>query len=753
MCGISAIYGKNIKNKEFSVKRSLQAVEHRGYSLYEIRVLDTCVLGCDRLEIVDRPRAIQPQTNEDETAFVIFNGEIFNYKVLRKELLEKGHKFKTASDTEVLVHLWEEYKEDMIDKLDSEMFAFFIYDKKKNSFFAARDPYGVKPFYYSIDKFGNYHFASEIKQLVQFKEIDEVKFFPQGHYMLNGKLKQYHKIPKSSEKIKDETHEIILNLRKFFDEAIKKRIDTDLPVGVFFGGGVDSAAVLATAKKYHKDITAFTVGHPHSPDMLVAQRYCRENKIKLVTFDPPSEKELSELIPKIIHITESFEPNMIRQSVISYFISKLARENGFRIILCGEGPDEIFAGYPEFEQCKSYKEISQQIYDFIINLPRTQFQRVDRTSMFYTLEVRVPFFDTALADYSIKIPSELKVKDVDGKKITKWILREAMKDRLPDYIVNREKVVLSEGAGYKGNQLIGGLFYDIVKNKISDKEFEELKKEYAEWNITNKEVAYYFKIYKKYLYTKAKFNQERPAVNAIDSIREEKAERIAEQILDSIHIKKYMAEKPYKEEQIKKLIVEKIKNKEPVNIVGYWGVEKEKSGQAEISAFNNLKEIKNEIKKYYEKCEIVLILTDIHGKANEIKDATIKNYYNQIKKLSKKHGFKTILLSKIWKENHYTLEDVKNELEEKPKIWWQHFSLKKELLASAKKHHYGKNKELGAKLYALISKYDADFVAEKFRDSIFFTYNSSDWQNILPDIPTFYLWSIEKGKHIKPWHL
>lgn len=177
MCGIGAIYGKNIKEKEFSIKRSLQLIEHRGYSLYETKILDNCVLGCNRLEIVDRPKAIQPQTNEDESVFVVFNGEIFNYKELMKELSDKGHKFKTNSDTEVLVHLWEEYGEEMVKKLDSEMFAFFIYDKNKNSFFVARDPYGIKPLYYALDNLGNYHFASEIKQLSQFKEIDEISFF------------------------------------------------------------------------------------------------------------------------------------------------------------------------------------------------------------------------------------------------------------------------------------------------------------------------------------------------------------------------------------------------------------------------------------------------------------------------------------------------------------------------------------------------------------------------------------------------
>jgi len=145
MCGIGAIYGKKITDKKGSISKSLSQIEHRGYSNYEIEVLKNCVLGCNRLQIVDKEKGKQPKANEDNTIFLVLNGEIFNFLELKKELLEKGHKFKSESDTEVLVHLWEEYKENMVKKIDSEMFAFFLYDEKEDTFFAARDPYGVKP--------------------------------------------------------------------------------------------------------------------------------------------------------------------------------------------------------------------------------------------------------------------------------------------------------------------------------------------------------------------------------------------------------------------------------------------------------------------------------------------------------------------------------------------------------------------------------------------------------------------------------
>lgn len=515
MCGIGAIFGKDIGERKFSIMRSLETVKHRGFSNYEIAIFENAVLGANRLQIIDRENAKQPQSNESGSIHAILNGEIFNYIQLRSELIEMGHRFNTNSDTEVLVHLWEEYGEQMVKKIDSEMFAFIIYDKNKDNFFVARDPYGVKPLYYAKDKKENFHFASEIKQLSQFKEIDIIEQFPQGCYMISGKIKKYHKI--SNEETEDDLEIMIGNIRNLFDESVKKRVKTDLPIGVFLSGGLDSTAVLITALEYHKDVTAITVGLEGSNDLEISKRYCAEKGIKLITLNPPTEEKLLEIIPQIINITESFEPNMIRQGTISFYISKIAKDLGLKIILVGEGPDELFAGYPEFSNSNE-ESIKNRILSFVNDLPRTQFQRVDRTTMNFTIEARVPFFDTKLADYVLKIPSRFKIRKEKGRIVTKWILREAMRDRLPSYICDREKEVLSEGAGYKGNQTIGGLFYQLIKEKITDKEFEKLNEDYPEWNIHNKEVAFYFKIFKKLLFTKAKFNQVRPISNSINSI-------------------------------------------------------------------------------------------------------------------------------------------------------------------------------------------------------------------------------------------
>ena len=507
MCGIGAIFGPRLKDGRSLILKSLEAVRHRGNSLFEIAEYEGCALGANRLGIVDRKNARQPQTNEDGTISVVFNGEIFNHKELREKLQKEGHVFRTESDTEVLVHLYEQHGPPMVEKLDSEMFAFFIHDRRKNSFFAARDPYGVKPLYYSLDGEGRWHFASEMKQLAQFDNLQDIRAFPPGHLMAGGKLRRYHCIPSPLDTCRESEASIISGLRRLFDEAVRKRVDTDLPVAVFFSGGLDSSAVLSTARRFGKDVTAITVGRPDSPDIQVARRFCKENRVPLLTLETPDAGEMAALMPEVVRITESFEPNLVRHGALSLYAASLARKNGFRIALCGEGSDELFAGYSVFGNSGGL-HLSLLLHQGIKRMPYVVFQRVDRTSMFHTLEVRLPFFDTAFADYAMRIPGGFKLRREGRTAIPKWIFREAMRDRLPGYIVEREKIPFASGAGY-GRDGEGKRYSEIIDEGLSDSEFARLKKEHRSWNLNSKEAAYYFRFFKEFRYTKAGFTRRR----------------------------------------------------------------------------------------------------------------------------------------------------------------------------------------------------------------------------------------------------
>lgn len=509
MCGIGAVLG-NTDAKELLVK-SLEKILHRGLKPFEIEAGEDYALGANRLPIVDRENTKQPVRNEQGNLRCVFNGEIFNYSELRKSLEEKGHVLNSDCDSELLPHLFEEYGERMLEYLDSEMYVFVIYDLKTKSYFAARDPIGVKPLYWAVAGSVVY-FASELKQLAQFEQITEIQVVPPGHYIRNGKVVKYSTLLDKKKSLTVPLEEMIQRVRALLYEAVRKRVQTDLPIGIFLSGGLDSTAILSIAREFHPNITALIVGKKGSQDPTYAEKYCRKFNIPYKFLEPPSENELERKIQEIIYITETFEPNVVRQSAISYYISKLGRE--FRIILCGEGADEIFAGYPEFEGV-ARNEINPLSLEFLKDLHRTQLQRVDRTSMHFTEEVRVPFLDSELVEYALRIPGKYKIHD----GIAKWILRKALEEELPEYIRWRKKVVLSEGAGYKGNDPSDGMFSSFIERRMSNEEFERVKKDFRNWNLRTKEEAYYFSIFRGFNFDKGTFARKRVRANRVKSVR------------------------------------------------------------------------------------------------------------------------------------------------------------------------------------------------------------------------------------------
>lgn len=517
MCGIAAIVGKK-KQESSQLRKMLVQIAHRGEPEYfnESANFWTCVCGMNRLSIVDRERAKQPISSSDGRYIIVFNGEIYNYKHLQEELLNGGYIFKTNSDTEVLVNGYALWGERLLQKING-MYAFFIFDTKTGDFFAARDLFGVKPLYWAEGISEDYYFASEIKALAQLEQINEVKLFPPAHYMKNGNLVRYWQMPQAAEEYLNE--EVAAErVRELFERAIQKRVQTDLPIGVYMSGGIDSTAVLAMARKFHPDVTAIIMGNDRSEDKEVALRYCKENGAKYFLVTPPKETEIVEKdIPRVVEVTESFEPNMIRPSALSRYLAHGAKEAGLKVILCGEGSDELFAGYPEFSVLPGPKEVEHMSMAFLADIHRTQLQRVDRTSMEVTTEVRVPFLDKELVEYVMKLPGTFKIRKYENETTTKYILRRAMASLLPDYIVNRKKVVLNEGAGYSGNEKTN-LFSAAIGAHVSDEEFSLYLRDYEDWNLETKEEIFYFKLFKSFGYNKAVFNKVRTVVNKIHTI-------------------------------------------------------------------------------------------------------------------------------------------------------------------------------------------------------------------------------------------
>ncbi len=744
MCGIAAIIGKN-KQEATDLKKMLLPILHRGEKKYFNESLDLgkCVLGMNRLAIVDREKAIQPIKSNNGKFYIVYNGEIYNYKDLQKELIYKGYKFSTNSDTEVLVNGYQEWGEKLLDKI-SGMFAFFIYDKQTNSFFAARDPIGVKPLYWAKDDQDNYYFASEIKSLVILKQIEKVNLFPPAHFMKNGNIMRYWNMPQVAEEYPSEA-EAARTIKELFERAVQIRVQTDLPIGVYLSGGIDSTSVIAMARKFHPDVTAIIMGNDSSEDKEIALRYCKEFGVNYSLVTPPKETAIIEKdIPRTIEVTESFEPNMIRPSTLSRYLAKGAKDAGLKIILCGEGSDELFAGYPEFSTLPGPQEVDDACRAFLNDLHRTQLQRVDRTSMEVTTEVREPFLDKELVEYVMKLPAHFKIKKDGNETITKYILRIATTSELPDYIVNRKKVVLNEGAGYSGNQKTS-FFADKIAERVSDKEFNQYLNDYKDWSLETKEEVYYFKLFKSFGYDKAVFNKVRTVVNKTATLQNDI--KFAQKILESFDTWKFKREQPKTEGKMREAILHAVRSKNPIQFVMYWGKdERSVAGEKERRAISYLKQMLDTIhKKYPPGAILTFILNDTHAELNGYTKSQIDHYFDSIVKQAKQGDFETTRLSTLAAFNEQILMKKKDDVKIPD-------ALLKLLVVTSKKHCKRYDPDTGAKLYYLQNQIEKKEIEQNYPNSIFLTYNGSELDKILPlKLPIFYMYSIKEGRSIKPW--
>ncbi|MFI9171477.1 asparagine synthetase B family protein [Streptomyces lincolnensis] len=444
MCGIAAIIdtgpdgrAAHPEHLQRELLAMLDHIRHRGDAecFAEHSVREGVALGTNRLAIVDREHARQPQTDPREQIRVAYNGELYGFLDLRRELTALGHEFRTESDTEVLIHGYLQWGEKLLDRLNG-MFAFVLHDLRDGSFLAARDHIGIKPLYY-VRQGGAHYFASEQKCLLTHDA--PIHTLDPGTYLRNGQQERYFSLSSTPRDIGPE--EAVETYRRLFDDAVRRQVDTDLPVAVTFSGGIDSAAVLHTARRHHPAVTAFTIGFEGSADVAVAERYCREEGIPHVVARL-DRRELIDILPEVTYAAEFFEAIDAMDTCVGQFAFRLVRQHGFKLALCGEGSDEVNAGYDLFRQHEDPVELMRYR---VHNLHRTDLQRVDRSSMMHTVETRVPFMDRHLLEFAYAVPMDLKLRD--GRD--KWLLREAFRGRLPSYLVDRPKIRMPDGSGLK----------------------------------------------------------------------------------------------------------------------------------------------------------------------------------------------------------------------------------------------------------------------------------------------------------------
>ena len=366
MCGICGIIGET-KDKEKVLARMMKVMEHRGPDGGDTYASDGALLGFRRLSIIDLDTGMQPMVNEDGSMALVFNGEIYNYQTLRKVLKQKGHEFRNSSDSEVLLHGYEEYQKELLGKLRG-MFGFAVWDDKKKSLFAARDYFGIKPFYYAVVE-NTLVFASEIKCILEYpgyqKKVNEealeqylsfqysalpetffkgiYKLLP-GHYLTfeNQELKvgRYFE-PTLDPGAKESESAMIAETRKVMNQSVKRHLISDVEVGSFLSSGVDSSLIAALSKCNR----TFTVGFAHEGDKYNEITYAKElskkigieNQCKYI-----SREEFKEAIPKVMYHMD--EPLADASAVALYFLAQEASKK-VKVVLSGEGADEIFGGY------------------------------------------------------------------------------------------------------------------------------------------------------------------------------------------------------------------------------------------------------------------------------------------------------------------------------------------------------------------------------------------------------------------------
>ncbi|XP_070031284.1 asparagine synthetase [glutamine-hydrolyzing] 2 isoform X1 [Nicotiana tomentosiformis] len=505
MCGILAVFGciDNSQAKRSRIIELSRRLRHRGPDWSGLHSHDDCYLAHQRLAIVDPTSGDQPLYNEDKTIVVAVNGEIYNHRELREKL--KSHQFRTGSDCEVIAHLYEDFGEDFVHMLDG-MFSFVLLNTRDKSFIAARDAIGITPLYMGWGLDGSVWFSSEMKALSD--DCERFVSFLPGHIYSskNGGLRRWYNPPWYSETIPSTPYDHLV-LRKAFEKAVVKRLMTDVPFGVLLSGGLDSSLVAAVANRYLADTEAarqwgsqlhtFCVGLKGSPDLKAAREVADYLGTRHHEFHFTVQEGIDALDEVIYHV-ETYDVTTIRASTPMFLMSRKIKSLGVKMVLSGEGSDEIFGGYLYFHKAPNKEEFHQETCRKIKALHLYDCLRANKSTSAWGVEARVPFLDKEFINVAMNIDPEWKMIRPDLGRIEKWVLRNAFDDDrnpyLPKHILYRQKEQFSDGVGYSW---IDGL-KDHASSLVSDSMLANASFIYPHNTPTTKEGYYYRTIFERY---------------------------------------------------------------------------------------------------------------------------------------------------------------------------------------------------------------------------------------------------------------
>lgn len=507
MCGIFGILDIKTDVSELRTQALdyTKLLRHRGPDWSGIWNNDNTILCHERLAIVDVDTGAQPLISQDNNKILAVNGEIYNHKQLAKDLATP-YDFKTRSDCEVILPLYEQKGVEFIDELEG-MFAFILYDESQDAYLIARDHIGIIPLYTGYDEHGNFYVASEMKALAPIcKTISE---FPPGHYLWSktGELTKYYKRDwMSYDAVKDnETN--LDDLKVAFEKAVKSHMMSDVPYAVLLSGGLDSSLVSAVAAQYvakrveDEDksdawwprLHSFAVGLEGAPDLKAAKQVA--DMIGTVHHEIHfTIQEGLDAIRDVIYHLETYDTTTIRAATPMYLMTRKIKAMGIKMVLSGEGSDEIFGGYLYFHKAPNAKELHEETVRKLDRLHMFDCARANKATSAWGVEARVPFLDKNFMDVAMRLNPQDKMC-VDGR-MEKWILRKAFDDgkTLPPEVLWRQKEQFGDGVGYSWIDSIR----DFVETEVSDQQLATAEFRFPVNTPDTKEGYYYRTIFEGY---------------------------------------------------------------------------------------------------------------------------------------------------------------------------------------------------------------------------------------------------------------
>jgi len=504
MCGIVCAF--DIKGSSEILRPQIlemsKKVRHRGPDWSGVYSNDKAIMAHERLAIVDPASGKQPLLSPDEKLILAANGEIYNHRELRKQFPD--YNFQTESDCEVILALYKEKGTKFIDELNG-IFGFAIYNTERDEYFVARDHMGIIPLYIGWDQNGTFYVASELKALEGV--CTKIELFPPGHYLSSKDgefVKWYKRDWEEYDAVKD-NETSIAEIKEALEAAVHRQLMSDVPYGVLLSGGLDSSVTSAIAKKYAEKriesgdtqaawwprLHSFSVGLEGSPDLVAAKKVADHigtvhHEIKFTI------QEGLDAIRDVIYNLETYDITTIRASTPMYLMARVIKSMGIKMVLSGEGADELFGGYLYFHKAPNAKEFHEETVRKLSKLHQYDCLRANKSLAAWGIEGRVPFLDKEFMDVAMRINPQDKM--INGERMEKWVVRKAFEDMLPESVAWRQKEQFSDGVGYSWIDTLK----EKVNNEVSDEQLANAHFRFPIQTPQNKEEYYYRSIFESH---------------------------------------------------------------------------------------------------------------------------------------------------------------------------------------------------------------------------------------------------------------